>query len=53
VYSEHNHVDETILAATNAVDHMDDFMEEEVENAIEWLKKGKADWGNAVIVPLY
>jgi len=39
--------------STNAVDHMDDFMEEEVENAIEWLKKGKADWGNAVIVPLY
>jgi len=42
VYSEQNPVDKTILRelpATNAAEHMEDFMKEEVENVIKCLKK--------------
>jgi len=42
LYSKQNPVDETILwelSTTNATDHMEDFMKEEVEKC---LKKGKA-----------
>ena len=93
LYNEQNPVDEAVideLPTTNAAEHMDDFLEEEVAAAIKNLKKGKspgednitaemlqageecsvrmmhtlcnkiyqkeqcpADWGKAIIVPLF
>jgi len=43
LYREQNPVDDTILRelpVTNAAEHMEDFIKEEVEAPIEWLKWG-------------